>query len=118
MIAFFSSCIHNYHLCMPEENKRYQDEKTKKESRQAAQKEDIKQKKLYFCYYNSQSASAAVLSFKLPTTTTYYSYYFTREIEHKSEVLSTATANIKNFARNNTTMVESEDIKHSHLAFF
>jgi glutathione synthase/RimK-type ligase-like ATP-grasp enzyme len=84
----------------------------------SATQKKIETSKKYFRYYNSQSASAAVLSFKLPTTTTYYSYYFTREIEHKSEVLSTATANIKNFARNNTTMVESEDIKHSHLAFF
>ena len=41
-------------------------------------KEDIKQKNIYFCYYNSQSASAAVLSFKLPTTTT-YNIYFTRK---------------------------------------
>jgi hypothetical protein len=80
-------------------------------------KKKIENQKKYFCYYNSQSASAAVLSFKLSTTTT-YNNYFTRKIEHKSEVLSTATANIKNFARNNTSMVESEDIKHSHLAFF
>lgn len=83
MIAFFSSCIHKYHLCMLEEKK---DTRTKnKEWEQiGCSKEDRKPKK-YFCYYNSQSASAAVLSFKLPTTTTYYSY-FTREIEHKIEV--------------------------------
>jgi hypothetical protein len=89
MIAFFSSCIHKYHLCMLEEKK---DTRTKnKEWEQiGCSKEDRKPKK-YFCYYNSQSASAAVLSFKLPTTTTYYSY-FTREIEHKIEVLSPATA--------------------------
>merc|ERR1712223_2356784 len=101
------------------------DAKTKKKYKNRVQigssatQKKIENSKKYFRYYNSQSASAAVLSFKLPTTTTtYYSYYFTREIQHKSEVLSTATANIKNFARNNTTMVESEDIKHSHLAFF
>jgi uncharacterized protein (DUF58 family) len=59
----------------------------------------------------------SVLSFLLLLLLNYS--YFTREIEHKIEVLSPATAILKNnFARKNTSMVESEDIKHSHLAFF
>ena len=56
----------------------------------SATQKKIETSKKYFRYYNSQSASAAVLSFKFPTTT-YYSY-FTREIKHKIEVLSPATA--------------------------
>lgn len=81
-------------------------------------KRRYKTKKIYISATttaNQQVQQFSVLSYLLLllTTTT-----FTRKIEHKSEVLSTATANVKNFARNNTSMVESEDIKHSHLAFF
>lgn len=70
MIAFFSSCIHNYHLLMLEEKKK--DTRTKKQRMRADRllKKKIENQKKYFCYYNSQSASAAVLSFKFPTTTT------------------------------------------------
>jgi hypothetical protein len=36
----------------------------------SATQKKIETSKKYFRYYNSQSASAAVLSFKFPTTTT------------------------------------------------
>jgi len=66
------------HSQLPSVNARREkkDTRTKKQRMRADRllKKKIENQKKYFCYYNSQSASAAVLSFKLSTTTTYNNY--------------------------------------------